>query len=111
MERRDQGDAQQRAHDDPDDRTEHGQDHRLGADHRPDLPAFHPDGPQQPDLVGSLEHREHERVHNADQRDEDGQGEQRVDQAQQLVHLVRLRLLELGPALHLDVGVRRRGPA
>ena len=59
--------------------------------------------------MGPFEHREHERVHNPDQSNEDGQGEQRIDQTQQLIHLVRLRLLELGPALHLDVGVRSEG--
>ena len=74
-------------HDDADDGAEHGQDHRLGADHRPDLAALHADGPQQPDFVRALEHREHEGVDDPDQGDEHGQGEQRVDQAQQLVHL------------------------
>ena len=43
--------------DDADDGTEQGQDDRLGADHGADLSALHPDGPEQADLVGALEHR------------------------------------------------------
>ncbi len=35
----------------------------------------------------AFEDREHERVDDPDQGDDHGQGEQRVDQAEQLVHL------------------------
>ena len=86
----DEGDAEARPDDDADDRAEDGEDHRLGADHGPDLAALHADRPQQPDLVGALEHRQHERVHDPDEGDDHGQGEQRVDQAEQLVDLGRL---------------------
>ncbi len=55
-----------RPDDDPDHGAEDGQDHRLRADHRPDLPAFHADGTQQADLVGALEDRQHQRVHDPD---------------------------------------------
>ena len=77
------------------------------ADHRPDLAALHPDRAEQPDLPRSLEHRQHQRVDDPDQRDEHGQREQHVHQPEQLVDLVLLGLLELGPGLVPDVGVRR----
>jgi hypothetical protein len=48
------------------------QDHRFGPDHRADLTAFHADRPQQADLAGALEHREHEGIHDPDERDEHG---------------------------------------
>ena len=95
---RDERDAEARSDDDADDGAEDGQDHRLGADHRPDLAPLHADGAQQPDLVGALEDRQHQRVDDADEGDDHGQGQQRVDQAQQLVDLGRLRRLELRPA-------------
>ena len=58
------------ADDDADHGAEERDDHRLRADHRPHLPPFHPDGAQQSDLVRALEHRQHERVDDPDQRDQ-----------------------------------------
>ena len=49
---------------------------RLGADHGPHLATFHADSPQEPDLVGPLEHREHQRIDDTDQGDNHGQGQQ-----------------------------------
>ena len=66
---------------------------------------FMPTAAQQPDLVGALEHRQHERVDDPDEGDDHGQGEQRVDEAEQLVDLCRLRRLELGPRLDLHVRI------
>ena len=105
-----QRDAQRRADHDPDQGAEDGQDHRFRADHRPDLSALHADGTQQADLVGPFEDREHQRVDDPDQGDDHSQAEQRVDQAQQLVHLRLLRLLELGPGLDPQVRVVRQRP-
>ncbi len=76
------------------------------ADHRPHLPSFHTHRPQEPDLVGPLEDREHERVHNADEGDHDGQRQEGVDQRQELVDLGSLRFLEAGPGLDLQIGIR-----
>ena len=95
--RRHEGDAQTGPYDDADDGAEDGQDHRLRADHGADLAPLHAHRAQQPDLVGALEDREHERVHDPDQGDDHGQAEQRVDQAEQLVDLGRLRAPRTGP--------------
>ena len=56
-------------------------------------------------------HREHERVHDADERDDHRQGEQGVDQPEQLVDAGHLGLLELGPGLDLHVRVGGQGAA
>ena len=97
LQRGGEGGAEGGPDDDPDDGAEDRQDHRLGPDHGPHLAPLHPDRPQQADLVGALEHRQHEGVDDPDEGDEDGQGQQGVDQAEQLVDLGLLRLLELRP--------------
>ena len=107
---RHQGNAHAGPDDDADDGPEDGQDHRLRADHGPHLAPFHAHGPQQADLAGALEHREHQRVDDAHQGDDDGQGEQGVDQAEQLVDAGDLGLFELGPGLHLHGRVGRQQP-
>src|SRR5690348_12248506 len=104
-----QGEAERGADHDPDDGAEDGQDHRLGPDHGADLAAAHADRAQQADLAGALEDREHERVHDPDERDDHGQAEQGVDQAEQLVDVGHLGLLELGPGLDLEVRVGGQG--
>ena len=53
--------------------------------------------------MGALEHREHERVDDPDERDEHRQGEEGVDQAEHLVD-GGLGVLELGPGLDLTFG-------
>ena len=98
----DERDAEPGAHDNPDECTEDRKDHRLGADHDPHLAPAHAHGPQETDLVGSLEHREHEGVYDADERDGHGERQQSIDEAEQLVHLRLLRLDELGPGLDLE---------
>ena len=84
---RHQGYADARADDDADDGAEDRQDHRFRADHGPDLAPLHADRAQQADLVGALEHRQHQRVDDPDEGDDHRQGEQGVDQAEQLVDL------------------------
>ena len=88
--RRRQRDAQSGPDDDADDGAEQRDDHRLGADHRPDLAALHPDRAEQADLARALEHRQHQRVDDSDQRDEHGQREQHVHEPELLVDLVLL---------------------
>ena len=82
-----EGDAEPGPDDDADERPEDREDDRFGPDHGPDLAAPHADGAQQADLVGALEDREHERVHDADEGDEDGERQQDVDEPEQLVDL------------------------
>ena len=109
FQRRHQRDAHAGTDDDPDDGAEDGQDDRFGPDHRPDLAPLHADRPEQADLAGAFEHREHERVHDPDERDKHGQREQGVDQAEELVDAGRLGLLELSPGLDLHVRVGGQG--
>ena len=68
------------ADDDTDDGAEQRDHDRLRADHGPDLTALHSDRAQQADLARALEHREHQRVDDADQGDHHREGEQDVDQ-------------------------------
>ena len=55
-------------------------DHRLVADHPPHLAARGADRAQHAELARALGDREHERVDDAEQRDDDRQRQQRVDQ-------------------------------
>src|SRR5919197_5278226 len=64
-------------------------DHALVPDHPPDLAARHPDRPQHPELARPLEDREHERVHHPEQAHDHGQGQQHVEELEQLVDAVR----------------------
>ncbi len=77
------------ADDDADDGAEDGQDQRFGADHEPDLARFHADRPEQSDLPGPFEDRQHERVDNPDQGDDHRQGEEGVDEAEEGVDFGR----------------------
>ena len=95
-----------RADHDPDHGAENRDDHGLRADHLPDLTAFHPHRPQQADLARALEHRQHERVDDADHARQNRQRKQHVDQSELLVDACLLGLLELRTALHPDVRVR-----
>ncbi len=69
------------------------------------MAALHPDRPEKTYLPGALEDRQHEGVHDTDEGDHDGQGQQGIDQPEQLVHLGLQRLIEGGPGLDLKVGV------
>src|SRR5205823_5343758 len=60
-------------------------DHALVADHAPHLPPRHPDGSQHAELARPLEHREHERVHDAEEADDDGEREQHVEHVEDRV--------------------------
>ena len=68
---------------------EHGDQQRLPPDRPAELAAVHADGPQQPELPGPLVHRQRQRVGDADQGDDHGQGQQAVDQVEHLVDLRR----------------------
>ena len=101
LQRLGEGDPETGSDDDADQRTEEGEDHRFRSDHDANLPTFHADRPEQADLVRALEDGEHQRVDDPDEGDEYGQGEERVDQAEELVDLGLLRRLELGAGLDL----------
>ena len=57
----------------------------LEAHHPPQLATGHADRPHQAELTGALEHRQGERVGDADQGDDDGQRDHHVDHRQHLV--------------------------
>ncbi len=80
---------------------------RLVADHPARLPARHPDCAQHADLARALEHRQHERVHDPEQRDDDREPEQDVEEEQEAVQALLLVLDELRFGLDLRVGERR----
>ena len=84
--------------------TQRGDQQRLPADRAAELPAMHADGSQQAELPGPLVDRQGQGVGDADQRDDHGEGEQAVDQVQDLADLGRDRLLELGLVLDRGVG-------
>src|SRR5919197_1974543 len=73
----------------PEPRPDQRRDHALVPDHPPHLPPRHPDRSQHPELACPLEHREHERVHHPEQADDHGQGQQDVQELEQLVDAVR----------------------
>ena len=81
-------------------------DDALLPDHPAHLPAGHADGPQHAELARSLEHREDERVHDAEEADDHRQAEQPVEDVQSEVDVLRLCLLELVCRLDLRVRVR-----
>ena len=64
----------------PDQRAERGDDHRLQAQYRPGLATGLAHRPQQADLAAPLVDRQRQRVGDAEQGDDDGQGEQDVDE-------------------------------
>ena len=96
--------GQEQADRDPEHRADQRRDDALVADHPPHLAAAHPDRPQHPELARALEHREGQRVHDAEQRDDHGQAEEDVEDPEDLVHPGGLVGLEL--ALRLELHVR-----
>ena len=88
-----------------------GDHHRLAADHGPDLAPAHADRSEQAQLPGALEHGEHQRVDDADNGDEDGQGQQGVDDGEQLVDLAGLILLDRRRIVDDQVRIRDDGVA
>ena len=95
-------------------RADQRRDDALVADHPPDLPARHPDRAQRAQLLHPLERRQHERVDDAEQRDDHGEREQHVEDRQQLVDagrhlvdvLVRREDLHVGQGGQRGRGVR-----
>ena len=94
--------------DDADDDAEHAADHRgdhaLVAHAAPDLAPRGADGAQQTDLARALVHAQHQRVDDAEERDDHAHGQQPVEQVQQLVELPDDAVLVLRRRHH----VRRR---
>ena len=82
-------------------------DHALVTDHAADLPPRHPDRAQHPELARPLEHRQDERVHDAEQADDDGEREQHVEHVEDRVQRPDLVVDELLLRLHLRVRERR----
>ena len=70
-----------------------------------DLLARRADGAQHAQLARALADREHERVHDAEERDDDRQRQQRVDEAEQLVDLAGDVVLELLVGQDLGLGI------
>ena len=74
-----------------DHQAEHGAEHRdqqrLEVDRAAHLLALHADRPQHPDLAAPFDHRQGQRVDDAEDRDDDRQAEQAVQQADQAVDL------------------------
>src|SRR3954453_9408493 len=54
-------------------------DDAFEANHPPHLTPRHPDGPEHPELTCPLEHRQHERVHDAEDADQHREPEQAVE--------------------------------
>ena len=69
---------------DPEHAAEQRGDDALVADHPPQLAAAHPDRAQHPELPRALEHRQHQRVDDPEQADDDRQRQQHVEEVQEL---------------------------
>ena len=82
--------------------ADHRGDDALVAHHPPRLAAAQPDRAEHTDLARALEDREDERVDDAEQRDDHAHRQQRVEQVDDLVEVVELRLHELVAGLDLD---------
>lgn len=66
------------------------------------LAAAEPDGAEQPDLAGPLDHRQRQGVDDAEDGDDDGQAEQGVDEVEHLVDLAALLVGELALVFDRD---------
>ena len=101
---------QQAAEHEPEHDPEHGADqrgdHALVPDHPPRLATRHADRAQHPDLARALEHRQDERVDDAEEADHDREREQHVEDVQHLLEAADLVVGELLARLRL--GVRER---
>ena len=74
----------------PERRPDQRRDHALVPDHPPRLPSRHPDRAQHPQLPRPLEDGQRERVHHPEEADDHRQGEQDVEQEQELLDLLIL---------------------
>ena len=77
--RPDHGRAEAGADDDAEQRAEDRDHHRLDGDHPHGLRPAEADRPQQAQLAGALQHRQRQRVDDAQHRDEDRQRQQDLD--------------------------------
>ena len=102
----------------PERRADQRGDDALVADHASRLPLRHPDRAQHSQLPRSLEDRQRERVHHPEEADDHGEGEQDVEEQQELLDLLILLVDPLGARLEarvreavecaLDIRPRRR---
>ena len=83
-ERRRREHREEHADADPERRADQRGDDALVPDHAADLAARHADRPQHPELARPLEHREDERVDDAEQAHDHRQAEQRIQDLQRL---------------------------
>ena len=81
------------------DGAEGGDHHRLPADHRPHLAAGGADRPEHPELAGPLEHGQADRVGDAEDSDDHGQGEQPGHQVEHRVDALGLRAAQPVPVV------------
>ena len=81
-------------------------DHALVPDHPPRLPSGQPDRPQHADLTRALVDRQHERVDDPEDADDDREREQDVEDVQHLLEAGDLIVGELLPRLRLRVRER-----
>ena len=88
-------------------RTQQRHDHRLVAHHGSHLRARHAECAQEPELPRPFEHRESERVHDADEADQHGEHEDHRYQVDDLVDLVDRGRLKGGLVLDLRLRIPR----
>ena len=101
--------SEQQPEPDAERRAEQRHEGGLEAHHPADLAAGHADRTNQPELPRALEHRQGERVADADQGDHDGQRDHRVDHRQDLVDHAGHSIAELVGGLdRRRTGTRRR---
>ena len=93
----------------PDTKSEDGADERdhygLRTDHPAHLLPGHPDRPQQPQFTDAFVDGQGQGVHDAEQRDDHRERQQPTDQAEDLVDLRDLLLLELALIADINIGV------
>ena len=77
-----------------------GRQHALVAHRAANLTPRGADGPHQADLAGALEHRQDQRVDDAEERDDQAQGQHHVDQGDDLVRVGLVGRRDLIVALH-----------
>ena len=84
----------------PEDATDVRRQHALVAHRAAHLAARGADGPHQADLAGALEHRQDQRVDDAEERDDQAQREHDIDQRDDLVRVGLVLRPDLVVALH-----------
>ena len=88
----------------PSDAADQRGDHALVPDHPPHLAPRHADRAQHPELTCPLEDGQHERVHDPEEADDHGEGEQHVEDVEDVVQAADLVVDELVARLRFRVG-------